>query len=182
MRAKLLILFFGLPLLFACLSGCGGPPSAQGEGGQSPSAPGPGGVPELTDEMIRERINFAFIRKIPEENGDGEPMSWTFMPDEPKDISIVEKKIEGNHATVVLDVKTGSGPRANGPRSLAGQIRTEWELRTGWVLRQWDIVDTENISMKYKKLPKLPLPDNSNTGQHGDDSDLPKPPAQNSNH
>ena len=93
---------------------------------------------------------------MPEENGDGEPMNWTFMPEEPKDVSIVEKQIEGDHATVIIDVKTGSGPRASGPRHLEGQLRTKWELRTGWVLRQWEIVGTENISMKYKKLPRPP--------------------------
>jgi hypothetical protein len=46
------------------------------------------------------------------------------------------------------------------PRSLAGQIRTEWELKTGWALRKWEIVETENISMKYKNL--LPPAQNSN--------------------
>jgi hypothetical protein len=88
-------------------------------------------------------------------------MNWTFIPNEPKEITIVDKKIEGDHATIILDIKTSSGPRASGPRSLAGQIRTEWQLKTGWVLRKWEIVETENISMKYKNLPK-PSPDNSN--------------------
>jgi hypothetical protein len=74
---------------------------------------------------------------------------------------VLEKKIEGDHATVVLDIKTRSGPHARGPRALAGQIRTEWELRSGWVLRQWEIVGTENISMKYKKL-LAPPEQNSN--------------------
>ena len=142
-----------LAVLLAFSFGCGGPPASQGGEG---SSSGSGDVPELTDELIRERLNFAYVRKIPEENGEGEPINWTFMPEEPKEVTIVDKKVEGDSATVVLDVKTGSGPRASGPRNLAGQIRTDWKLRTGWVLRQWEIVDTENISMKYKNLPKPP--------------------------
>jgi hypothetical protein len=69
---------------------------------------------------------------------------------------VVEKHVEGRHATIVLDIKTSSAPRARNQRYLAGQIRTEWELQTGWVLRRWEIVETENISMKYKDLPKPP--------------------------
>jgi hypothetical protein len=47
------------------------------------------------------------------------------------------------------------------PRQLAGQIRTMWELKTGWALRKWEIVETENISLKYKNIPKPPA-NNSN--------------------
>jgi hypothetical protein len=150
--------FLGLVLLLALSFACGSTPSSPVDGA---STSGSGDVPELTDEMIRERINFAYVRKIPKEDGEGDPMNWRFIPGEPKEITIVDKKVEGDHATVILDIKTSSGPRATGPRSLAGQVRTEWQLRTGWVLRQWEIVDTENISMKYKNLPKPPA-DNSN--------------------
>jgi hypothetical protein len=73
----------------------------------------------------------------------------------------VEKQVNGNGATIVLDITTTSSPGTRNPRQLAGQIRTEWKLRTGWVLRQWEIVKTENISMKYKNLPKPPA-QNSN--------------------
>ena len=62
--------------------------------------------------------------------------------------------MDGTRATLVLDIKTGSAPRSRNKLSLSGQIRTEWELQTGWVLRRWEIVDTENISMKYKDLRK----------------------------
>jgi hypothetical protein len=71
----------------------------------------------------------------------------------------VDKQIEGSRATVLLDIKTRSAPRARSQRYLAGQIRTEWALKTGWVLRKWEIVDTENISMKYKNLPNPPAED-----------------------
>jgi hypothetical protein len=154
-RVKFVLASF-LALVLALSLACGGTPSTQGDAGSST-----GDVPELTDDMIGERINFAYVRTIPREDGQGEPMNWRFIPNEPKEITIVDKKIEGDHATIILDIKTSSGPRASGPRSLAGQIRTEWQLKTGWVLRQWEIVETENISMKYKNLPK-PSPDNSN--------------------
>ena len=170
----------GLALLLALSFACGGPPASPGEAGQGSAS---GDVPELTDDLIRERITYTYVRKIPPESGDGEPMNWTFMHDEPKEITIVDKKVEGDHATVILDIKTRSGPRTRAPRSLEGQIKTEWALRTGWVLRQWEIVDTENISMKYKTLEKPP--DNANLPQPTDDDDSgpppPKPPAQNSN-
>ena len=94
------------------------------------------------------------------ENGTGEPISWSFDEDEPKEIVVVEKQGKGAHVTIILDIKTQSSPRANNLRYLAGQIRTDWELQTGWVLRRWEIVNTENISMKYKDLPKTP-PQNS---------------------
>ena len=170
-RMRAIFLLLGLATLLATSFACGGPPSS-GDGDQAASS-GSAGIPELTDEMIRERMNFVFVRKIPEETGEGEPMNWTFMPEEPKEITIVDKKMEGDEAIIILDIKTGSGPRASGPRFLAGQIRTEWKLRTGWVLRQWEIVDTENISMKYKKLPR---PDNSNLP-----GPPPKPPTDGSN-
>ena len=138
--------------------GCGGPPSSPVGGGPSTSS---NDSPELTDEVIHERINDARVREVPAENGTAPPISWHFNRDEPKEIAVIEKQFDGTSATIVLDIKTGSSPRARNPRHLAGQIRTEWELRTGWVLRRWEIVRTENISMKYRDLPKPPA-ENSN--------------------
>lgn len=122
--------------------------------GSDPSAPDGGAIPELSDEVIRDRINGARVYEVPPEGPTGGPISWGFDEDEPKEITIVDKQINGLRATVVLDIKTQSSPRANIRRALAGQIRTEWELKTGMVLRRWEIVRTENISMKYKDLPK----------------------------
>ena len=153
--------FLAAALLFVFSFGCGGP-SSQGDQG---SSAGSGNTPEITDELIYERINDAWVREVPEENGIAEPISWNFDHDEPKEITIVDKQLNGNHATIVMDIKTSSAPRARANRQLAGQIRTEWELRTGWVLRKWEIIDTENISMKYKDLPKTP-PANSNTNSN----------------
>ena len=112
--------------------------------------------PELTDEVIREVINDANIWEVPNENGTGEPIYWNFDEDEPKEIVVVEKQVDGTRATTVLDIKTGSSARSRNKIYLAGQIRLKWELQTGWVLRKWEIVETENISMKFRDLPKKP--------------------------
>jgi hypothetical protein len=130
--------------------GCG-PPASQSV---DPSASG--NIPEINDELIYERINDAWVADVPEENGTAAPISWNFDHDEPKEIVVVDKQVNGTRATIVLDIKTGSAPRARANRQLAGQIRTEWELQTGWVLRRWEIVRTENISLKYKDLPGQP--------------------------
>jgi len=156
----LLSSFLGLALLLACSFGCA-PSSSQGNGKQSGSSSASNDLPELTEEIIRERINDAFVREVSEENGAAEPISWSFDEDEPKEIAVVERQMEGERATIVLDIKTRSALYVRNPRSLAGQIRTQWELRTGWVLRKWEIVKTENISIKYRNLPKPP-PQNSN--------------------
>ena len=129
-------------------SACAPPQSSDGK----PNAGD--GPPELTEETIRTRINGARVRDIPEENGAGDPISWGFFEEEPKEVTVVDKQVDGARATVILDIRTTSTPRARDPRYLAGQIRTEWELETGFVLRRWEIVRTENISMKYRNLPK----------------------------
>lgn len=145
-----------LASIFVCSFGCA-PSSSPNDYNQNESASAASNnFPEITEEMIRERINDAYIRKVPEENGTAQPISWNFDESEPKEIHIVEKQIEGNRATIVLDIKTSSTPRSREPRVLFGQIRTIWELQTGWALRKWEIVKTENISMKYKNLPKPP--------------------------
>ncbi len=148
-------------MLLACSFGCA-PSSSPGDSKQSPSASSASNdIPEITDEKIREEINDAYVRQVPEENGAGEPISWRFDEDEPKEFTVVEKQMEGERATIIIDIKTNSSPGARSPRYLAGQIRTKWELQTGWALRTWEIVETENISMKYKNLPKPPA-QNSN--------------------
>ena len=152
--------FLGLTLLLVSSYGCA-PSSPQGDGTQSSSDSASNDLPELTEDIIRERINDAGVWEVPEENGTAEPISWRFDEEEPKEIAVVEKKMDGTRATIVLDIKTQSAPGWRNPRYLAGQIRTEWELKTGWALRKWEIVRTENVSMKYKNLPKPPA-QNSN--------------------
>jgi hypothetical protein len=156
----LLSSFLGLALLLSCSFGCA-PSSSQGDGKQNAAASASSDSLEITDEKIREEINDVYIREVPEENGTGEPISWRIDHDEPKEFTIVDKQIEGGNATIIIDIKTQSAPGARSPRYLAGQIRTKWELQTGWALRTWEIVETENISLKYKNLPKPPA-QNSN--------------------
>ncbi len=152
--------FLGLALLLVCSFGCA-PSSTPGDGKQNLSDSASNDLPELTEDIIRERINDAGVWEVPEENRAAESISWRFDEDEPKEIAVVEKKMNGTRATIVLDIKTRSALGRRNPRALAGQIRTEWELKTGWALRKWEIVDTENISMKFRNLPK-PSEQNSN--------------------
>lgn len=149
-RAFWLSAFLGLFVLLACSFGCAPAADQKSSGSVSNESP------ELTDEVIRARINDARVWKVPEENGTAEPITWSFDEDEPKEIVVVEKNIDGARANVILDIKTRSAAYVHNPRSLAGQIRTEWKLETGWVMRRWEIVRTENISMKYKNIPKPP--------------------------
>jgi len=136
------------PILLAILAavcllvGCAPPPSD-------------GETPDLTKSVIDERINDARVFDVPPENGQGEPISWRFDEREPKEITVIDEQVEGKHATIILDIKTrGSLGRAKNDRELAGQIKTEWELKSNLVLRRWEIVWVDNISMKYKDVPK----------------------------
>jgi len=148
----------GLALMLTASTGCA--PSSTGDSLQTDSASSaPNGLPEITDEKLRQEINDVYLREVPEETGAGETISWRFDEDEPKEFTVLEKTLDGNRATIVLDIKTGTVPNARSPKSLAGQIRTKWELQTGWAMRTWEIVETDNISMKYKNLPKPPAQD-----------------------
>lgn len=147
---KVRILFTAFMLFVLAIGSACAPPTSSPDGKSTT----PDGSPELTEETIRARLNETRVWDIPEENGASDPISWRFFEDEPKEVAVVEKKVEGTRATVTLEIKTMSSPRARDPRYLAGQIRTQWELRTGWVLRRWEIVSTENLSMKYRNLPK----------------------------
>jgi hypothetical protein len=138
-----------LVIILSISFGCGSPSPAGDQGETADS----GGTPELTDDVIRRRINDTGVYDVPEENGKGDPISWNFDEDEPKEIEIVDKQVDGNEATIVLNMTTSSPPRRRNPRQLSGQIRTHWKLETGWVMRRWEIEYTENISMKYKNLP-----------------------------
>ena len=151
--------FLFIAVLIVSGVSCGGPSSPAS--GDDPTSVDAKGTPELTKEVIDERINDARVYDVKPESGTGDPIPWSFDEDEPKEIVVVDKKVDGSRATIILDIKTQSSPRARMQRHLTGQIRTDWELRTGWVLRRWEIVDTENISMKYRDLPRSD-PQNSN--------------------
>lgn len=143
-----------LGLLLVCSFGCAPSSSSTGDGEENNSASPSNDLPEITDEKIRDEINDVYVREIPEESGAGEPINWGIDEDEPKEFTVLEKQMKGDRATILIDIKTQSSARSRSPKFLSGTIRTKWKLHTGWALRTWEIVDTENVSMKYKNLPK----------------------------
>ncbi|MFN2500487.1 MAG: hypothetical protein ABR530_00560, partial [Pyrinomonadaceae bacterium] len=54
------VAFLSIALLLAISFGCG-PPSSSSSSTQDPSASNPGGIPELSKEVIDERINDARV-------------------------------------------------------------------------------------------------------------------------
>jgi hypothetical protein len=109
--------------------------------------------PEITVEKIREDINGQRV-SVPAESGASEPSSWRFYPNEPKEIEILEKQLAGDKATLVIDLRTRTSPRAEQQgitKKLAGRLRLHYELQSYVVLRKWEIVRIENISFAYQK-------------------------------
>ncbi len=98
-------------MLLACSFGCA-PSSSQLDSKQNPPDSALNDLPELTEEVLRERINGTRVRQVPEENGTAEPISWSFDEEEPKEIAVVQKQMEGERATIFLDIKTTSAPGA----------------------------------------------------------------------
>lgn len=141
----LLVMLVSIAALAAC-----GPPARSVDNGDASSEE----LPEVTKDIIDERINDARVYDVLPESGTGDPIPWSFQQDEPKEISVVEQHVNGPHATIILDIKTTSAPHSYVQRVLSGRISTEWQLKTGWALRRWEIVETKNISMKYRDLPK----------------------------
>ena len=134
---SLLLLFFLSALAGACE---GGPPPEDRR-------------PEITLENIRKDINGKQVR-VPSENGSAETSGWRFDPNEPKEIEIVEKQMEGNQATFVIDLRTHTLPNAEQQgitKRLAGRLRLHYELRSYLVVRKWEIERIENISFAYQK-------------------------------
>jgi hypothetical protein len=145
-----------LPLLLA--AACGG--SRQ----QQPSAQDQ--RPEINLETIKRDINGRWVDgRVPAADGKSQPRGWAFAPEEPKQIEIVDQKIEGDSATFLINMQTRSAPRSHEPLSLSGQLRLHYELQSGLVFRTWEIVRVENVSFKYVK--ETPPPgENANNGNN----------------
>jgi hypothetical protein len=112
--------------------------------------------PDITVETILEDLDRQRI-DVPAEEGSSEPSSWRFFPNEPKEIQILEKKVAGDKAILVIDLKTRTSPRAEEQgikKRLAGKIRLHYELKSYLVVRKWEITGMENISFAYQKEPK----------------------------
>jgi hypothetical protein len=140
-----------------CFAACGG-------GKQTSAADD---RPPLALDNIRKDINGKWV-ETPSADGKSEPISWVFDPSEPKQIDILEQKIEGDRATFLVNMQTRTTPRSRNPRSLTGQLRLHYQLQSGLVLRQWEIVEVENVSFKYVKEP-LPSPTEQKKKDEGDD-------------
>lgn len=109
--------------------------------------------PEITLENIRGDINGQRV-KVPAEVGSSESSSWRFFLNEPKEIEILEKQLAGEKATLVIDLRTRTSPRAEQQgitKKLAGRLRLHYELKSYFVVRKWEIVRIENISFAYQK-------------------------------
>ena len=132
-----MILWLLLSSAMACAVACGGAPS-----------PPKDERPEITLETIKQQVNGEGV-KVLSADGKTPPIDWYFDRSEPKEIEIVDQKIEGDRATFLVNMKTRTGPRARNPRTLSGQLRLHYELQSGLVFREWEIVGIENISFKY---------------------------------
>jgi hypothetical protein len=109
--------------------------------------------PEITVERIREDLNGERV-SVPAEDGTSEPSSWRFFPSEPKEVEIVEKQLAGNQATIVIDLRTRTSPRAEQQgitKQLAGRLRLKYELHSYVAIRRWEIVQIENLTFAYQK-------------------------------
>jgi hypothetical protein len=136
-------------------AGCGGGNSA---GGPTLSAT-PERRPELDLETVKRAVNGSWVEDVPAADGKGKPQDWRFFYNEPKEMEIVEQKVEGDAATVVVNMKTRSAPRSPVQMSLEGQLRLHMRLETEVFIREWDVVEVENISFKYTmQQPPLPPP------------------------
>lgn len=135
-----------LPVMLLCCAACA----------PSPQSSASDARPEITDEKIRDSIVGNMVENVPEENNRARPINWTFLSIEPKEFSVLEKRMEGDRATVVVDMKTRSADWAENKRELWGKLRLHYELQTELVLRKWRIVRIENIDMKYRVEPKKP--------------------------
>ena len=141
LMSKRIFYYLLLVGLLACAGACT-------SGGSSP--PADDKRPEITAEKIREDINGERV-KVPPAEGITESRSWGFERNEPKEIEIVEKQLDGDSATIVIDIRTGSAPRAEKPKKLSGRLRLHYRLEKGLVLRQWEIVEIDNLSFAYQQ-------------------------------
>lgn len=140
--------------LSACAAACGGGNSAGGPGLSAT----PEKRPELDLETVKRAINGAWVEGVPAADGQGKPENWRFAHNEPKEIEIVEQKIEGDAATVVVNMKTRSHPRDRRQMSLEGRLRLHMRLETEVFIREWDVAEVENISFRYTLLQPSPSP------------------------
>ncbi len=96
--------------------------------------------PKITLEAIQKDI----VGKSTDEG----IKSWLFSQNEPREISIVEEKYDGNKAAIIIDMKTkdlpGKGWFAPATTHMAGKLRLNYE----WIAKEWNLVRIENLTFK----------------------------------
>ena len=92
--------------------------------------------PKITLENIQKDI-------VGKNTGEG-LMAWTFAKNEPREISIVESKYEGDKATIIIDMKTQSAPGSWIKSKMAGKLRLYYE----WIAGEWNLIRVENLTFK----------------------------------
>ena len=92
--------------------------------------------PKITLENIQNDI-------VGKNTGEG-LMGWTFEKNEPREISILESKYEGDKATIIIDMKTQSAPGSFMREQRAGKLRLHYE----WIAKEWNLVRVENLTFK----------------------------------
>lgn len=156
-------LTLAIPLLLLATAACGG-------GAQQQSAQDQ--LPEITLDSLREDLNGEWV-KVPAADGKSKPLSpWVFAHDEPKEVKILEQKIEGETATFLVELQTHTAPKSKNHYSLSGQLRLHYRLDSGLVLRKWEIDQIENISFKY--VNEQPTPDADANANEGNSNGKPK--------
>jgi hypothetical protein len=149
--------------LLLLATACGGGAQQQSAGDQ---------LPEITLDSLREDLNGEWV-KVPAADGKSKPLSpWVFSRDEPKEIKILERKVEGDTGTFLIEMQTHTAPKSKNHYSLSGQLRLHYRLDSGLVLRKWEIDQIENISFKY--VNEQPTPDANSNADEGNSNGRPK--------
>ena len=129
--------------------------------------------PEITLESIRKDLDGEWVEgRVPAADGKSQPRGWAFDHNEPKQIEIVEQKIEGDSATFLINMQTRTAPRSRDPISLSGQLRLHYVLEAGLVFRKWEIVRVENVSFKYVKETPPPDANANNSNANNSNSNV----------
>jgi hypothetical protein len=92
--------------------------------------------PKITLEAIQRDL-------VGKNAGEG-IVSWTFDKNEPREISIVESKYEGDNATIIIDIKTHSAPGSIMKSQMAGKLRLHYER----IKNEWSLTRIENLTFK----------------------------------
>jgi hypothetical protein len=152
-----------LPLLLLATACGGGARQQQSAGDQ---------LPEITLDSLREDLNGEGV-KVPAADGKSKPLNpWVFNRDEPKEIKILERKMEGETPIFLIEISTRSAPNSKNHYSLSGQLRLHYRLDSGLVLRNWEIDQIENVSLKY--VNEQPTPDANSNANEGNSNGKPK--------